>query len=314
MKGQKEGKKEHIHTTELVVGPKQQKPSNPPHHVHITPPKMPERTPEHHLKHPLHRKGLLSEYIQSWKSIASLNFLLIVLYDLGFYAALYYLLFGYGVLINKIMAPFKDININSIIAQTPEQLGIYQQSISGTIAYVLLASIAFSLLFMLIWSLSRGLIWSRLLGRKISGRYIGKFYLLNMVWIIGWTLIFMIWALLFYKIGSASKVGGAALIATFIILYLLMTYLMYMLYYIFTTTDSMIWRSLRDAFARGIRFFTRLALPLLMLLGTILAIGIVSYVFKLLPQIVMEIISYILFFGVFAWMKLYAADILKERV
>ncbi|PIN86810.1 hypothetical protein COV19_02965 [Candidatus Woesearchaeota archaeon CG10_big_fil_rev_8_21_14_0_10_44_13] len=330
MKEKKEAKKEHIHKTELVVGPKEKQKH------HIDAPQMPEKKSEmhpaaahkhisqqssQHAQHAssysssiLRRKGLISEYLASWKEVRSLKYLLLILLDVGLYVVLYPLFYLFGLFVGKILQPFQSINVDNLATQTPEQLGIYQQSLSGIVLFLFLLCLAFSLLFILIWSLSRGMMWSKLLDRKITLRYLGKFYLLNLLWSLGWGVIAAFYSVFFYRFAGSSQVVGTIMTIAFILLFLIMTYFMYILYYIFTEGENLIFRSLKEAFVLGVTRFTSLALPLLMVIGSVVLIGLFSYIFKLLPQIVMEILSYMLFFGVFAWIKIYCSNALKERI
>lgn len=293
-------KKKHVKTTKIVAGHR--------HHKLEEPPK-PRKG--HHVHHKAHKKGILKQYIGTWKEVKSFSFIMLVLFDLLFYALMYPLFYGYGYFIDRFAAPFQSTDLGALAGS--EQLAMYEQSLAGLIVFVFLLSLAFSLLFILIWSLSRAFIWTRLLGKKITGKYIGKFYLLNVIWIVGWVIFFIIYGVLFYKIASASKAGGIITGIIFVLLFITMVYFMYIMYYRFTMGENRIWRSLKEAFVLGTIKCPRLTLPVIMVLGTIVIAALFSISFKLLPKLLMDILSYILFFGVFAWVKVYGVDVLREK-
>lgn len=267
----------------------------------------------HHPAHPARKKGLFHTYLQSWKQVKTAKYPLIVMYDLIFYVLLFPLFYGYGYFINMLVKPFKDLDTSALTSKTAEQLGLYQQSLSGVIVFVFLISIVFSLLFVLIWSLSRAFMWTKLLDKKLTGKYIGKFYLLNMIWMLLVSVLFIIASVVFYSVASASAVGGIVVGIIMALLLVIVVYFMYILYYKFSH-ELKIFRSLLDMIVLGVTKLPRLILPLLLVVCTLAVVTALSYVLKLLPQIAMEIISYLLFFGIFGWVKLYAADVLKEKI
>lgn len=348
----KEEKKERITKTELAIGAK--KASEPIAKHHISEPEKPHEKAEH--KHTEQRpaatqhttyakKGLIHEYLQSWKSITQLKFIFVVGFDLLLYVLLYFLFLGFGSIISFFVEPFKSTGLNSFASQTAEQLAAYQQSLYSLIGVVFLLSIAFSILFVLIWSVSRGLIWAKLLDKRMTLRYFWKFFLLNLIWVLLWAVILIAAGMILYNTASANSPTALILGIIFVLLYLIMAYFMYILYYKFTEGDNRIFRSLKESFVicrtrfpklwpflliivislylnfwllketfvTGITRFTKLGLPFLLIIATIIIAAVFSLVFKLLPDIVMNILSTILVFAVFGWVKLYAAEALKER-
>lgn len=284
-------------------------------------PKQEQKVQQHAAHHPAHaapahashKKSIFHTYLQSWKQVKTAKYFLIVMYDLIFYVLLFPLFYGYGYLINMLVKPFKDLDTSALTSKTAEQLALYQQSLSGVIVFVFLISIVFSLLFVLIWSLSRAFMWTKLLDKKLTGRYIGKFYLLNMIWMFLVSVLFIIASVVFYSVASASTVGGIVVGIIMALLLVIVVYFMYILYYKFSH-ELKIFRSLLDMVVLGFTKLPRLILPLLLVVCTLAVVTVLSYVLKLLPQIAMEVISYLLFFGIFGWVKLYAADVLKEKI
>lgn len=309
----------HIKKTELVIGAK--KADDAAKH-HISKPEKPHEKAEQRPAATQHaephnmtyaKKGLIHEYLRSWKSITKLKFLFVVGFDLMLYVLLYFLFLGFGSIISFFVEPFKSTGLKSFASQTAEQLAAYQQSLYSLIGVVFLLSIAFSILFVLIWSVSRGLIWAKLLDKRMTLRYLWKFFLLNLIWILLWAIILIAAGMILYNTASAGSPTALILGIIFVLLYLIMVYFMYILYYKFTEGDNRIFRSLKETFVTGITRFTKLGLPFLLIIATIIIAAVFSMVFKLLPDIIMNILSTILVFAVFGWVKLYAAEVLKER-
>ncbi|MFC1734194.1 hypothetical protein ACFL6I_28150 [candidate division KSB1 bacterium] len=267
----------------------------------------------HPHKPPVHKKGLWQEYFQSLKDVKSLTFLLIFAFDLVFFALMYPLIYLYGYFINRLIAPYMGLDVASLTSQSTDQLAIYQQSLTNLIVFTVLLTIALVLLLVLVWSVSRALIWTRLLARKMTFRYFGKFYLLNLVWIAISTIVLVFFGTIFYASGSANKILGIITGIIFLIVFITLVYLMYILYYVFTKGDNLVWKSLKEAFVLGTMRCPKLTLPVVLVLGTVV-VSFATLLFKLLPKIMMDVLSYVVFFGVFAWVKIYAVDVLKERV
>src|SRR3989344_5010622 len=137
----KEEKKEHIKKTELVIGAK--KANEPVHHI-SKPEKPHEKAEQKHTEqkpavtpHAIYtKKGLIHEYLQSWKSITQLKFIFVVGFDLMLYVLLYFLFLGFGSIVNFFVEPFKSTGLASFASQTAEQLAAYQQALYSLIGVV----------------------------------------------------------------------------------------------------------------------------------------------------------------------------------
>ena len=302
-----------------------EKEHNPAHHAahhheaqsHLDLRRYPEHraAPEEH--HP--KAGAFSTYLHSFKKLKSFDALMIILYDIGFFALLIGFLYLYSYLLGLISSPFSSVNLTSLAQQSVDQLSVYRSALLNVAIFMFLLSFAFFLVSVLLWSVSRGLIWTRLLGKKYDLKYLWKSYLLNLIWIVLWFAAFFVIVLVFYKSAAENMTISFILGIITLVVAIIMIYFTYLLYYAFTH-ELKIFSSIRDAFKKGVLKFTKLVLPVGLVLGTFIVVWFVAYLLNYLSYIpfagnvLKEVLAYILFFGFCAWVKIYGVEVLKHNL
>lgn len=247
-------------------------------------------------------KGLAhwAEFVHSWQLGKKL--LVIALLDALFWLALGLLSGIAGILLRKQVEALRALNLNSPALLSPgvADAGIatfknaYATSLATLAVFVLLAIIAYAL--------SRGMIWLTILNQEPRLVFFRKFFLLNIIWLLGVLAVFLF-------VGLAITPAVAAVL--FLLLGLLFIHLTTVLHYCFVRVRN-IRKALSDAFRIGLGKMGRFVHAYCYVL---LAYVIVSQVFRFARGDKFLIgISFIILLLFMAWYRLYLGSILKRIV
>ena len=263
-------------------------------------------------------KRELIEFFRSFREIASLKLLLVSCFDLLFYFMFIGLLLLVSLMVTKAAAPLAGGDPSSLVGGSPDDISKYQSLISKATAYFIAGIALAALSFVVSYIISRALMWTTLLKKRMPARYFGKFTLLNIIWMPFWIIIFLI---LLLPIDSASRSGSVSFMMWYSIivigLYLLVvSYLTYMLYFIFTgSNENRIFRSLKETFVHGAKDAGKLLLPVILIIISFIIINILSLVFNyFLIDALRNMLMLVLLVVFSSWAKIYAVSAMERHV
>lgn len=262
------------------------------------------------------KKEIIS-FFRSFREIGSLKMLLVSCFDLLFY----FLMIGSLLLISFVVmsaaAPLVGTDPSSLIGSSAEDLSKYQSLVSKVTWFLILGIVLAIISFIISYVLSRALVWTTLLKKRLSGKYFGKFILLNLIWLPFWIIILL---LLFIPVDRASQSGNVSFMMWYSIfalgIYMMISsYFTYLLYYIFTgSNEHKVFYSLKEAIVHGAKDIGKLWFPALLILVFFALSNVFSLIFNyFFIDALRNILSLILMIVVFSFIKIYAVSAIDRN-
>ncbi len=264
-------------------------------------------------------KRELTEFKNSFKEIPKLNTLVLMLYDALFYLLIYLVAIGLSTVFAKISPNVQGMNMFALQIQDTALIEQQYSMMKKAMIYVAVYFIIFILLTILSWTISRYLVWTRLLKKNIDLKNFRKFFFLNLLWVLIWFIPYAIVTYPAIRLASQGDVfTGLLYLLAVPVFTLIPAYFTYMLYYGFLEKygkgKSPLKTSIKHAFINGGKYFTKLIVPVILAIIVFLIIFFGSYIFKDLPEAPKMIVSFIISFGTFAWIKIYLSQQFKIHI
>jgi len=242
------------------------------------------------------RKGYLKnewkEFLKSFK--LKTKFIQVIIFDILCIVLSWLSLVVFGKLTQNIMLTLSQLNLQGItdINLIENQAEILASAMNSLFIY--LAGLLIVLFIICI--LTRTLVWNTILNKKITAKYIGKFILLNLIWLL-WMIPFMLILMTknpYWIIGLTVLLG---------ILFVHFTFILYTIF----TKEVKIGRSLKLCFKLGIAKIHLFLIPLLFAILTFILISIVlALINKLFASGIVTILLLLMFA---AWLRFYCSSV-----
>ncbi|MBW2969344.1 hypothetical protein KY314_04515 [Candidatus Woesearchaeota archaeon] len=182
---------------------------------------------------------------------------------------------------------------------TPEILSQQIGTLKSLAIIFFIITIIAYIILIIDYTLFRGWAWTKIFNKKPTKAYMKKFLLLNLIWITGWIILFVL------LLNIINPQYYFYLIITAVILY---THLTTVMHYSYTKTNK-IKTSINKAFATGIGKLNKFIIPyLFIIIFYIIFTGIITLIPK--QSQAMAIFSIIILF--MAWYKTYMNQIIKQ--
>ena len=271
------------------------------------------KKPAAHAAAPAIRGEKLSffqQYSASWKNIKSLNFFLAALTD----ALFFILFFGSVLAFGRFGSYFAGSVIpSSFVSPNPLQNAVgFSGNVQGFYAIIIVMAILLFVVEVLLFSVSRALIWSRMLGITVSRTYFVKFFTASLLW---FAMLFVISAILFLPLVIAAMADKLDSISFYVyifpVFFVVADYYSYLLMYLLARTQKT-FSSIKNAVKLGTLNLNRLGPHAIAAVATVGIVALASRLLLLLPETILTPLSYVLFFGMFTWVKFYAADVFRN--
>jgi hypothetical protein len=226
------------------------------------------------------------------------NFVLLLLFDVVFWAALIVLLFVLG---SVLRAPYEQLSLvefgkEALTLPTLQQNNAITQRF---FAITLVSLLVFWLLLVCAYAFSRGLIWLTLQGKSLRKEFFKRFALLNLLWC---TLALII--VLFILTAIKPPVAAYA----FILASLLYAHLTSVLHYQYTRTNAFV-QSLKYAFGIGLGRLTSFVVPFCYLFTVYI---ILNQLQRFVQGKTALIVTLIIFLVFMAWYRTYMNNMLRH--
>ncbi len=183
------------------------------------------------------------------------------------------------------------VDLSSIVSQTEAQLQATAATLKNFALFAISVAVIFILLLIINWSITQGMTYSHLLKKKITLRYLNRFLLLNIIWIIPWTILLVI-----------LLIGGKEhSYLPILILFFLFIHFTLILNVLFTKKNSL--SQIKQALKLGTLKFHRYLVPYLIITVTFI---IISQLNLLSINYILLTLIYLLFFS---WTQNYLKDI-----
>ncbi len=240
------------------------------------------------------------EFLASFK--LKTKFIYVILLDVLCITATFILGLIYSLLLNNLITPLDGLDLTNLATMGAE--GLQQYILLKNTMYGFLIYTALLLIFVLIvYSLFQGLIWNLILKKKFTLKYLGKFSLLNLIWVLFWLIIALVLLIILKKI----------IIVWVILVYILLLIIFYLtsILYVVFTEKIKIWQAIKDTFNIGKRIHLFI-MPYLLVLGLFIVLNLILLVFSLLPQQVYMFVNLIVLLGFIAWFRFYISDVVLK--
>lgn len=244
------------------------------------------------------RKMLWDEYVSSVKELKTKQARHVFLLEAAFYAVVLLVSFIAGALGGRLQQ-----SLSSSLVSLQDGGAVW-------VLWKLVATLLFFFLAILAaWSISRSLIWAVLMSKPVTKQYIWKCSLLSALWLIAW---FTPIALLFRATNDSIRESMTVQPGLPWLVYALLTLWFYFTYpvYVEFCSSGKLFRSIGSAFVKGVKHVPQLIIPFIMMVVTVFVIGRISLLAGYLPSFLNAIAASVLFFGTFAWAKLYYRSVL----
>lgn len=254
-----------------------------------------------------------SAFRQSFRNLLQPKTILLLFYDLLFWALLFVGMIAYPRFVESAAAPFGELDVEGILDANPlAGIGVAEASdtIMRTFLLLFIAITAIWMIWNLIaWTFTRGMIWRNLVPDALEPKFFWlKLAGLSAIWSI---LLATIWFIVYWIVGrfipynSFVYPGNAPwLLLTIALLLFITLYFGELLYYTFARCGR-IFTSLRATFVVGVREWRKLLPANLIVVGMFVLISIATFLFSPLPESVINVLSSILLLLYFAWVRYY---------
>ena len=250
------------------------------------------------------------QYSVGWKNVNSLSFFLAALTDVLFFI----LFFGSVLAFGRFGSYFAGSVIpSSFVSPNPLQNAVgFSGNVQGFYAIIIVMAILLFVVEVLLFSVSRALIWSRMLGITVSRTYFVKFFTASLLW---FAMLFVISAILFLPLVIAAMADKLDSISFYVyifpVFFVVADYYSYLLMYLLARTQKT-FSSIKNAVKLGTLNLNRLGPHAIAAVATVGIVALASRLLLLLPETILTPLSYVLFFGMFTWVKFYAADVFRN--
>ena len=228
-------------------------------------------------------KKQLNIFRRSFKEVRHKRYYVIALYDI--------LCLGVFFLIAPMFSNWFVAKMNTLTAN----------NIFSLLFLLLVYLFAVTLLLIVAYSVFKGLIWLQVMKKKVSARFLKRFFLLNLCW---WLILLI--PIFIFVLGAKQEYLFYSVIL-FAILYVHFTSIMH---YVFTN-DLRIGKAIKQAFAITFNNIRQFLLPYSYI---ILVYFIILQIFWIVPKtaniMLFASILFIVFF--LAWYRLYLSEILRR--
>lgn len=249
-----------------------------------------------------------TRYRTSFRSLLQRKTILLLFYDLLFWALLFAGLIAYQKITIAVIDPIDALDLQQDLAQ----LGLQQDLFQRVAGVLVLATLLFGLWILCAWVFSRAMIWRTLLGDLIHDQtaiwYWGKWFAFGILWnaLLGIAaLVLFIIVKQFIPYENFLYPGNALwLILTTLGITLLCAYFTEIAHHRLALSGK-VFSTIRQSIREGIRNFRALAGALGFVLLTFIVLSAVSYALRLLPTQIYNPIATVLLLAFFAWMRYY---------
>ena len=255
-------------------------------------------------------QSALGTYRSSFSSLLQPKTILLLFYDLLFWALFFVGLIAYPRLLEHTTNSLDSMGDNLIAGLQNAQAMTAGETVMRVFLLSFIAlTVAWILWSLLAWTFTRGMIWQLLTGNnRWSVRIWVKFFFLNLLWFV---LVAALWLLVFGVMGKIVPYGSFAypgnapwLLLTAFVLLLGTWYFTEILNYMFVLRGT-IFGTLRETLFVGARKFRALVPAYLAVIGTFLLLMVAAYALRLLPEQLSNVIAAILLLLFAAWMREY---------
>jgi hypothetical protein len=251
-------------------------------------------------------KNSWKNFIETFRSLDK-SILHIVLYDLAFYIVCFILFYKFRDIIVSKGQEIVGLDLSTAVLKSVEVAGVQVEVVKSFYNTLLFCTVLFAAIAALAYILSNLLIWSTIAGKKLkklNKRFVGYFFLMNIIWVIAWGVLFFIVAT-----GMRPElVPRWALIFT--VIYSHLTALMYIAYF----KRAKAGRAVKTAFNTGFAKIHNFIVPYFFAAAVFVAINIILKAFDTLPPKTFMFISTITALFYFAWLRIYVYSFARDLV
>lgn len=246
-------------------------------------------------------KKMNQSYFQKTIRIYLNSFAKPKLLGIVFLLNLLFILFTYiGFYITKLLlkTPFKNlssVNLESIDLKSLAELNLVTSTLRTFIITLIIAAIISFLFILLAFSIFEGIAWCRILKKEFTLKYLRRFTLLNLIWLLSFTALFFIILIGFKQ--DAMQITILALISIFI-------YFTPILFFLFTKENKL--SQIKKALKIGVTKIHYFLIPIMFISITYLIITRVSILYRNMSSAIF--FNLVLFLLLFAWVKIYLSD------
>ena len=257
-----------------------------------------------------------TRYRTSFRSLLQRKTILLLFYDLLFWALLFAGLIAYQKITVAVIDPIEALDLQQDLAQ----LGLQQDLFQRVAGVLILATVLFGLWILCAWVFSRAMIWRIVLADTVREQtgiaYWGKWFAFSVLWNISLgiaALVLFVIVKQFIPYESFLYPGNALwLILTTLGTAILCTYFTEIAHYRFALSGK-VFGTIRQSIREGIKNFRTLAGPIGLVLLTFIALSAVSYLLRLLPTQIYNPLATVLLLAFFAWMRYYVVQELAQN-
>lgn len=260
-------------------------------------------------------------YLSSFRRLFQWKTILLLFYDLLFWALLFIGLIAYSRTLTALGEQFEQPELSAFDTQGLEQIGSEMEGLMPQfIGIAILLTIVLLVWLLLAWSLTRGMIWRTLLGERAAqggmsfwAKCFGCLAIWNLILAVFWVaIIALVKQLIPYN--SLLYPGNQVwFLLTAAVLLFTTLYFTELLHYLFASS-GMVLRSIQQAVIVGIQNFPKLALRSLIVITTFALIAVLSYALNPLPPQAINVISVVLLLAFAAWMRYYLTEALADTL
>ncbi len=257
----------------------------------------------------------VTEYINSFKKLDK-RFTYSVLLDLLFFMIFALFAWVSNIFLYGFLENVPKMNEYFISTYEGIESVAHDSAVTGSVVgKVFLIFALFLIASFIAWGVTRYVIWSVIRKKKMSIKHALKFTGITFLW----ELIFVvpliaILLLVTALLGDSLFVNELASLTHLLVIFILFIFYLYFstLFY-YKTIGSMKCKSLWHALKLGVLKIRCLGKPTLFIILTLVALGIFSITFKILPASLITILSIILWFLFMAWVRFYFLAVFEKN-
>ncbi len=232
------------------------------------------------------------EFLNSFK--LSTSFIYVLLFDVLYVSLAILALVVFGKLAQNLIMKLNALNLQEITNTTLMENQV--KTLTSVMNSLLIYTILLLLVLFILCIITRALIWNIVLNKKLTLKYLGKFSVLNLIW--------LLWIIPFILILSTKN--PYSILISSIILAILFIYFTFVLYTIFTK-EVKIGKSLKLCFKLGAGKINLFLLPMLFAIVVFVLVNIIVVAANLIVQ--SSLIALILLLLYTAWLRFYCSSV-----